>query len=348
MKKEDLNRQVIALEEAETKIRQTVKYEYLSYTPRRELDGKIETIIRNAIREVNAPALREAAARGLRQFYRKQYAELQRSFGRQIPVLSAVMLLSGKRLNSEGISPTTTEIRRAREFLEESGYGGARLMGVPMQRYSQDYIKKHVTPALDRLARQEAKDPDDISGRNSLRNRAEMEVRYQGHIDSVSDFRSRGVRLVIASAHSDCSARCRKWQGRVYSLDGTSGVTEDGRRYVPLEEATDAYYTTKAGKTYKNGLLGFNCRHYLVAYEKGYRFPKPNPVIEKREYEISEEQRRLERKVREWRTRAIEYKGVDELAYRAARKKAMEWNKAYIEFSKANRRAYDPSRTKII
>lgn len=78
-----------------------------------------------------------------------------------------------------------------------------------------------------------------------------------------SDFKSNGVKLVIASAHADCSGRCSKWQGKVYSLDGSYGTTEDGREYQPLENATDVYYTTKAGRTYKNGLLGFNCRHKL-------------------------------------------------------------------------------------
>jgi hypothetical protein len=60
-----------------------------------------------------------------------------------------------------------------------------------------------------------------------------------------------------------------------------------------LETATDVYYTTRAGKVWKNGLLGFNCRHYLVAYKDGLRFPKPNPKTEAREYKITEKQGNL-------------------------------------------------------
>lgn len=209
-------------------------------------------------------------------------------------------------------------------------------------------MERNVKPALDRLAAQQARDPDDVSGRNTLRNRAEMEVRYQAHQDEISGFKARGVNLVICSTHADCSARCAPWQGRVYSLDGTYGTTDDGRRYEPLENATDILYTTKAGKTYKNGLLGFNCRHYLVPYKSGYRFPKPNVVEERREYEITQEQRRLEANVRRWRTKAVELKGQDPKGYSEARKKAVEWNQAYIEFSKLNNRAYYPSRTKLL
>lgn len=339
---------MIALEEAETKIRQTVKYEFFALKSKSEIDVKIRKIINSELKAITIPDLLTAARYSLWKFYNIQYRELQRSFGLILPVMSAVFLLLNKNLNGETISPTKTKIQQARDFLEENGYSDARLMGTPLRKFSQEYANKNVRPALDRLAKQEAKDPDDLSGRNSLRNRAEMEVRYNANQDSISDLRARGVKLVIASSHADCSERCRHWQGRVYSLDGTHGVTDDGREYIPIETATDVYYTTEAGKTYKNGLLGFNCRHYLVEYKKGYYFPRPNPIVEKREYEITEEQRRLERQVRKWKIRAVESKGQSPEEYKKARQKAIEWNKTYIEFSRQHGRAYYPSRTRIL
>jgi hypothetical protein len=108
------------------------------------------------------------------------------------------------------------------------------------------------------------------------------------------------------------------------------------------------YYTTKAGKTYKNGLLGFNCRHYLVAYKDGFTFPKPNPEEEAKEYKITQKQRALEREVRYWRTEAIMNKDVNREYYKIAKNSAEEANRQYIKFSKENGRAYYPSRTKII
>ena len=153
---------------------------------------------------------------------------------------------------------------------------------------------------------------------------------------------------MICSTHADCSKRCAPWQGRVYSLDGTRGRTDDGRVYVPLEEATEIYSITKAGKRWRNGLLGFNCRHFLVEYKTGYYFPEPNAAEEKKEYMITETQRRLERNVRDWRTVAVENKGVNHDRYVEARAKAIEWNKRYIEYSRKNKRAYYPSRTKIL
>jgi hypothetical protein len=247
-----------------------------------------------------------------------------------------------------GILPPKPTINQAREFLISRGVKPQYLYGSALQKYSKDYIEKNIKPTLERLSRQFPLDPDDVSGRMSLRGKAELEVRYQHNLDMIDNLKKGGNKLVICSTHADCSDRCAKWQGRVYSLDGTSGTTDDGRKYVPLEVATDIYYTTKKGKRYKNGLLGFNCRHYLVPYKSGYRFPKPNVQEERKQYAITVKQRQLERTVIKWKTEAITYKRTDETRYLYAKKKAEELNDVYIKFSKENGRAYYPSRTKVI
>lgn len=340
------------MEEAETKIRQVAKDEFFKQTRKTAIDRKVYAIIREAMAQIKIPDLRRAAEVSLLDFYNRQYRELRRSFSWQLPVITALALLNGHRTDGAPAQATTRERSAAWRTVEAAGYSGARVMGVPMQRFSQDYMRKNVQPALDRLAKQYPYDPD--SGltpqehRNSLRNRAEFEVRGQAQQDSIDGFRSRGVKLVICSTHADCSKRCAPWQGRVYSLDGTRGRTDDGRAYVPLEEATEIYSITKAGKRWRNGLLGFNCRHFLVEYKTGHYFPEPNAAEEKKEYMITETQRRLERNVRDWRTVAVENKGVNHDRYVEARAKAIEWNKRYIEYSQKNNRAYYPSRTKIL
>lgn len=236
---------------------------------------------------------------------------------------------------------------------------GVLQRGVPMQKFSKDYIEKNVKPVFDRLNKQYPFDPASVpQGKNigvarnkhinSLRNRAEMEVRYNGHLENIEQLRKQGNKLVIASEHADCSERCAKWQGKVFSLDGTSGVTPDGRKYQPLENATNVEYTTKAGKVYKNGLLGFNCRHFLVPYKDGYKFPKTSKELEKKEYKITQHQRYLERQVRYWRNEALMSKGVMPEYHQIAKNTAIEYNKEYIKYSHDNGRAYYPSRTKLI
>lgn len=340
--------QAIALEEAETQIRKVTKDEFFAQTRKAAIDQKVFRIINETLKQIKIPSLKDAAQKSLLNFYIRQYEELQRSFWWQLSTLTALFLLNGKTLTGRDIKPTTAQKAAAVQTLAAQGYDRSRLLGVPLQKFSQDYINQNVKPALDRLTKQFAKDPEDISGRNSLRNKAEMAVRWQEHEDTIQRFKSDGVRLVICSTHADCSGRCRPWQGRVYSLDGTSGTTDDGRRFVPLETATDIYYTTKAGKQWKNGLLGFNCRHFLVPYKSGYKFPKPNVAEERKQYAITLQQREFERNVRHWRTVAIENQNLDREKYLDARAKAIAWNREYIAFSKQNNRAYYPSRTKII
>lgn len=359
----------MALEDAETKIRQVTKNEYFAQTRKTTIDKKIYAIIREALKEIKIPVLKSAAIQSLLNFYNRQYEELRRSFGWQLLTLSSILLLQNKTLTGREIRPTKAEKQQALQVIERAGFeppqgpqgpqnegiyaesdifDKSRVLGSPLQKFSQDYFRQNVKPAFDRLIKQFPKDPGDISGRNSLRNRAEMEVRYNEHLENIENLKQQGEKLVIASSHADCSERCRPWQGRVYSLDGTSGTTDDGRRFVPLETATDIFYTTKAGVSYKNGLLGFNCRHFLVPYKSGYRFPKPNAAEERKQYAITVKQRELERTVRLWKTKAVTYKGTDEEAYKNAKRKAQEANAAYIAYSRKNNRAYDPSRTKLI
>lgn len=328
-----------------------MKDEYFRRTPKAEIDRKVFKHIAEAERQIKIPELAVDVRQSLLRFYTAQYNELRRSFGWQLPVLAALLLLNGRTLTGGDIRPTKPQTEQAKQILAERGYDASRLTGAPLQKFSRDYMRDNVKPALDRLAAQQARDPGDVEGRNTLRNRAEMEVRYQAVSENIEAMRARGVKLVIISTHADCSERCSKAQGGVYSLDGTSGTTDDGRHYEPLENVTDIPIITKAGKVYPRGygiLYGFGCRHFAVQYKSGYRFPKPNATEERREYEITQEQRRLETVVRKWRTKAVEYKNTDRESYLKARNNAIAANKAYIAFSKQNNRAYYPSRTKLI
>ena len=238
--------------------------------------------------------------------------------------------------------------------------------GLPLQEFHKKYMKR-VSQALNELAEENALDPNDFTGRNSLRNLAEMQVRYERHQEEIAGFRARGTRLVVCSVHADCSDRCAKWQGGVYSLDGTRGRTEDGRSFVPLEEATDIYYTTKAGRTYKNGLLGFNCRHKLFEYKAGMGIPTVSEEEQKREYAITKRQRAMERAVLKARENTLAYKDTGcpvvnrkgETVLNPKTKKPIQaesvWRKRsrelysnYKRFSIDHNRAYYPDRVKIL
>lgn len=337
-----LNVQAQAIEEAQTEIRIIVRDGWLYRRPKAAINKQVQEVIRKALKEITIPDLQHAAYRSLNAFAERQYNTYLRHFGTDTSMLLALIVLSGGDSSAASYKQAERTLRGSPLELESNA------KGVPLQIYSKDYLEQKVEPVITELCKQNALDPDDIESRNSMRNRAEMEVRYNAHNEQISELKADGVKLVTCSVHADCSDRCYKWQGRVYSLDGTSGVTEDGKQYVPLEKATDIYYTTNAGKTYKNGLLGFNCRHTLMPYKTGMVIPHVSKEVQRKENAVNTRQRELERSVREWETRAVMNKGLNAKKYKQARVEAARARKEYIEFSRENGRAYYPSRIELL
>jgi len=335
--RERFNPYAQAVEEAQGDIRMLVKRAYLYGITQGEVNRELEKIIRKATQDVVIATLKSDIRISLINF-----ANRQRGLWQSIRIGPELLLLLGKVVGSNNLSVISKQVQAELERITQYD---AHAMRVPLDRYYQEVWKESVKPTLDKIARAQALDPNDFTGRNSLRNLAEMEVRYHDHQDSIESLRNDGVRLVVCSAHADCSKRCSEWQGRIYSLDGTSGVA-DGHRYVPLEVVTDIWYTTKAGRRYKNGLLGFNCRHKLSPY-KGQLLPTVSAEERKKEYAITQRQRELEKLVRNAKAQALDNKGINDKDYKKYNKQAQELYAQYIRFSADNHRAYYPMRVKI-
>ena len=339
-----LNQQALTLEEAQNEIRLAVKDAYFKRCGTPALNERVDKIINRALLRIKMPALRDAARRSLMQYYHTQ----RQTVSKISPSVLALYIALLKLTSTQSEYTKRITVSAASRVIEDGTMTPEIVRyGAPLMRYSEDIFKEYIKPVLDRMASEEALDPDSEEfwgRRSSLRSRAEREARHQWQLDNISDLRAKGTKLVIISAHADCSDRCRPFQGRVFSLDGTSGTAPDGRHYEPLENATDIY--TPNGK-WKNGLFGFNCRHYAVAYKDGYSFPTVSIKTERREYAITERQRALERNVRKWKARAEMYKGTDRAKYKEAKLKAKQWQSFYEDYSHAHDRAYYPSRIRI-
>lgn len=371
-----LNEQASVLVDVQTDIKTAIKQGVLSGAPLLAVKKSVQKIIDSGFAKIRSPTLKQDARISLMRFADKAYGEFTRELT-SIPaaILPAVIVLirgvteSGQRVGV--YYPKTAEERKAMRAVQSFGNLHLNAMpihknGLPLDEFHKIYMDR-VQTALDRLSEERALDPNDFTGRNSLRNLAEMQVRYERHQEEIADFKAKGTKLVVCSVHADCSDRCAPWQGGVYSLDGTSGTTEDGRKYQPLENATDVYYTTKAGRAYKNGLLGFNCRHKLFEYTAGMNIPTVSESEQKYEYEVTKRQRAMERAVVEAREKALSYKdtgcpvvnrkgetivnpktGKPMQASALWRKIAIERNEKYKQFSKEHDRAYYPDRVKIL
>lgn len=343
-----LNEQASILVDAQTDIKTAIKQGVLTGQGKEGVKLQVKTIVDRAIARIRSPTLKRDAEVSLMRFADRAYSKFTFNLQTIMPALlpSVIVLMrsiTAQEQSKERYVPRTSEERIAALQLGYEAYN----KGIPLREFQKRYIDR-VNGALKNLAEANALDPNNFSGRNSLRNLAEMQVRYERHQDEIADFKQRGTRLVVCSVHADCSGRCAPWQGGVYSLDGTEGYTEDGKHFQPLENATDVYYTTNAGRTYKNGLLGFNCRHKLFEYKAGMVIPTVSKKTQKREYDITKTQRQMERGVIEAREKALEFKGANLREYRKWKAEAVRRYSIYKAYSKEMGRAYYPDRVKIL
>jgi len=181
----------------------------------------------------------------------------------------------------------------------------------------------------------------------TLRSLAEMSIRHQFHQEQVKQYIDKEVKLVWISTHADCSKRCEKWQGRLYSLDGTSGTIE-GKGYIPLEKATQIPYTTSKGRTYMNGLFGFNCRHRMLEYTPNSSSPMDYSSKEiAKDREVTSKQRAMERIIYKTKLKANLVAVHDKQTAKILRSEAAKVFAEYKAFSEKNNHAFYPDRCAI-
>lgn len=345
-----LNPQALAIEDAETEIKRVIFAGYLAGKSKAAMQGAVEKIVQAAEKQLTSSVLRTQARQSLYRLADRLWQKLALTLGVNGAIVAATLAyaLGQRKMPPVQLAPLPATARlsaKAQLLAYET-----REKGVPLNMYSKNYTEI-VRGVYNDLANENALDPEDETGRNSMRNKAEMQVRYEYHQQEIESLRDGGARLVVCSVHADCSDRCFPYQGRVYSLDGTSGQTDDGREFVPLEEATENprdRYTTKAGKVYQNGLFGFNCRHRIYPYKNGMTIPYVSKATQRRENAVNTRQREYERDIRYHKQQAVLAQTAgDTDAYNKERRIAQTLNKKYIAFSKKNERAYYPDRTAI-
>ena len=106
-----------------------------------------------------------------------------------------------------------------------------------------------------------------------------------------------GVDLYQVSHHDGARPLCYPWQGKVISRNEWTGEVEDfeGNK-VHVYAQSETSYGEPAG------LFGINCGHYPIPFIPGFsriRPPEQNEEQNAKEYEESQKQRALERKLRE-------------------------------------------------
>lgn len=269
---------VTTAEDAETEVKQIVRKGYLQGLPRAEIEKRIQKAAKAASEKVRLPSLRNAVFRSLVALGQRELNRLVYAFGRNGVLTMAAILLARKGHLTPNKAPQDGVVFRniAERLGRFDGDYETSAAGIPKRIYSKEYMKD-VRREFIRFADEQGLDPDEMPNakiRHSLVAKAEMEVRYQAHEENIESLRRGGNNLVVCSVHADCSDRCSKWQGRVYSLDGTSGVTPDGKRqFIPLEKLRIFSIRLRRGRRTKTDFSGSTAdiTYIRIAKEWQYR-----------------------------------------------------------------------------
>ena len=227
------------------------------------------------------------------------------------------------------------------------------------------YYEKELRKKLDQFAADPSMAVTPGKKNISLWQKAELDVRYEHQLSMIENLKKDGVELAYISSHPNCSKRCECWQGELVSLNRRAKnpqKTVDKKfnyrknTYLVGEinnqkiySLTDITETVGAYGYNNNVIIGFNCRHRLIAYH-GQKPPEQYSEEDiKAQREIENNIREMERKIRYQLTRAELYKKYgDEKSANAIIKYVKIMIERYKKYCEKNGYAWYDYRVKLM
>lgn len=175
-----------------------------------------------------------------------------------------------------------------------------------------------------------------------------MVTRTTVHNVAIQSTRARmqdyNTQVFQVSSHAAARPLCYPYQGKFLSWDNTEGD-------IPLGDGTTAHYKPLNSTSYGQaaGLFGINCGHFPIVVIPGVTIPHGEDFIQPkeendREYAESQEQRALERQIREAK-RVVEMAGPT--ATKEDKQKVRELQAKMREFTERTGRARRYDREKV-
>lgn len=333
---------VVSLQSTTTKIKELITQSIMQGMSQEELTKQLNKVIAETCAKVKDEKLREEIRNGFVISAKKWHYELSQTMKvlnhnlrNQVIKFAPIGSLYSLDLNAMLKGTPGQVIERFRPYMDFNSKGIAvienyeKSVKLGLKAISAD-------PPISTRLRKDGK-PVKVS----LRNRVEMAIRYEANLQDVNRMVAEGVKLVWASSHPNASPRCAPHQGKLYSLDGTSGIS-NGNRYTPLQDVLKE----NGGNSIING---YNCRHRLIEYREGSRAPSDYTEAEiRKEYQIDQRQRYYESTIRNLKTEERLQRASDNQQEASfLRKKWQKLNKTYEAYSMRHGRAFYRWRTRI-
>ena len=303
------------------------------------LKQTLEAAILDALKN-EEPALRKAAMNGMLygqgflppevtpnmmqafQMYYKQSAD-------KLNLVNTVMLESTQNAYTATVSDIANKIQRTQSILNtETGkvVTGVSTYNQAMRSGVKRMVENGLTGFIDHGGHHwspEAYVAMDI--RTTMFNTA-REATWERNQEYGND-------LYQVSTHNGARPLCYPWQGKILSTSGRTGTTTDLDGNVHVIHSQDEVESFRYG----GGLFGVNCRHYPMVWIPNVSTIKgtpQDPEENAKTYAESQQQRALERKLREEKRdlEVLKAQGADEDAIKAQKAKVRAASKDIQDF----------------
>ena len=313
------------------------------------LQGLLIESIQNGLKDAE-PTLRRAAEKGLLKGTGSQIAPNQmqafRAYYKQsadkLNLVNTVMLDSTQNAYRATVSDISSKIDTTQGILNTST--GEVITGVnSFNKVQRDAVRRMVDNGLTGFIDHgghhwspEAYVAMDM--RTTMSNTARAAV-----FEQADEF---GVELYQVSHHNGARPLCYPWQGKVISRNGWTGEVRDDEGNPVQVHSEDEIESFQYG----GGLFGVNCGHYPIPFIPGFSRIRPPEQDEKanaKEYAESQQQRALERNVRNEKREleVMRAQGADKADIDAQKTRVKEANADLDQFCKDTGRARRPERT---
>lgn len=313
------------------------------------LQGLLIESIQNGLKDAE-PTLRKAAEKGLLKGPVSQIAPNQmqafRAYYKQsadkLNLVNTVMLDSTQNAYRATVSDIASKIDTTQGILNTST--GEVITGVnSFNKVQRDAVRRMVDNGLTGFIDHgghhwspEAYVAMDM--RTTMSNTARAAV-----FEQADEF---GVGLYQVSHHNGARPLCYPWQGKVISRNGWTGEVQDDDGNPVQVHSEDEIESFQYG----GGLFGVNCGHYPIPFIPGFSRIRPPEQDEKanaKEYAESQQQRALERNVRNEKREleVMRAQGADKADIDAQKTRVKEANADLDQFCKDTGRARRPERT---
>ncbi len=335
------------IQSAETEIKKLINYYALYLKPKKELENKIEGIIK-AVNERLSISLfeRYKYILGLHETSQKMIRDFYDPVVRRYHSILAALVIVGIKVSAKNPLELSKQLDQNKKIIRAIQKKNADINMWALQKGYPNVLNypKELKKRIGGLSRTQTVASETGNKPISLWQKAELDLRYENQVNMIDNLREQGVRLAWTSSHPDCSKRCEKWQGKLFDLVADHSDLSGHRMNYKVDGNTVYCFKEVISKVDKYGymnniIVGFNCRHKLKPYQPGSVAPREFTKDQvRKQREINQTLRRLEREIRYYKQQGLLYNGIDKGLADKCKAKAKKLTEQYKSF--ANRNGY--------